>query len=635
MKSHRNRTRLLILLFATTFSALYSQNPEVYESSKSLYDQLRTVNQEWNQIKFADQILTEPLNEGNYYQRIGQHLQLVSEYLAEHTPVELTTSQSENRRLAISILANYSLAGIFPVNSGYPGIRPCFIDTKETHCAVGYLMKETGFGEVAKKVAKNGNYDYVREMNYPELFAWAGEYGFTVDELAWIQPAYPPPYTITEVGGGVNGFVNTIVNDTANNLIYIGGTFTKNTNDGQALNIAAWDGTTWYKLGDGVNDAVRKIFIFQNELYIGGDFTMSGSTTINHIAKWDGNAWLPLLQGTDGPVLAFEEYANELYIGGNFNLADSIAVTNIVTWTGTNFSANAPGLNGPVHTLKNFGNGIVAGGEFSTDGISILSNIAQFDGSQWSSLDSGLDARVNDLEIHQGNLFAAGTITDSSETWYYGMAIWNGNLWDSLISRYFVIDPDSGIMSSKPYSYLYFEDLVEYKGHLFAGGRYHIDVGMTFGDGISEVFTDSSGSGSIYFQPLAAIMDGEVRCIEIYDEFLHFGGTFTNIDFDTVAGIAKSDYTTGMIESGSNFSFEIFPNPASDQATIRIPSSSIFVGANFVQASLLDLTGKEIRNWKIASDEQQLDLSDIPSGVYLVRISSEGRPNGLEKIVIN
>ncbi len=55
---------------------------------------------------------------------------------------------------------------------------------------MGHLIIKTGHEALAKKIEKENNYAYIEDMNYPELLAWADEFGFEIEELKWIQPSY-------------------------------------------------------------------------------------------------------------------------------------------------------------------------------------------------------------------------------------------------------------------------------------------------------------------------------------------------------------------------------------------------------------------------------------------------------------
>lgn len=67
---------------------------------------------------------------------------------------------------------------------------PVFIDEHNTHCAVGYLLMETGFDHVAHRIAAKNNYAWVKEIDDPALPVWQQFSGFTLEELKLIQGAY-------------------------------------------------------------------------------------------------------------------------------------------------------------------------------------------------------------------------------------------------------------------------------------------------------------------------------------------------------------------------------------------------------------------------------------------------------------
>jgi hypothetical protein len=78
-------------------------------------------------------------------------------------------------------------------------------------------------------------------------------------------------------------------------------------------------------------------------------------------------------------------------------------------------------------------------------------------------------------------------------------------------------------------------------------------------------------------------------------------------------------------------SFVVFPNPADESLTINwtgLPVNGII--------EIIDLSGKTIRsfNLKGTTSSCQLDISDINSGVYLMKVS-DGKSSEYRKIVIN
>ena len=95
-----------------------------------------------------------------------------------------------------------------------------------------------------------------------------------------------------------------------------------------ALNIARWDGTSWYSLGPGLagipspsgeepHRLVRQLVVYNGELYAAGYITGTGSgMPLSFIGRWNGSTWQAVGTGTNGPIHALCIYNGELYAGG-------------------------------------------------------------------------------------------------------------------------------------------------------------------------------------------------------------------------------------------------------------------------------------------------------------------------------
>jgi len=129
--------------------------------------------------------------------RVRAHLVAARTFVTSHDVADLTRSQRTNRAAALVVLDRYIDRGVFPLRTGdsYAGLRPRFIDSRGVHCAVGEMIAETGHTDLANAINADFEYSFVRDIHSPELLAWAADHGFTVDELARIQPSYSPPPT--------------------------------------------------------------------------------------------------------------------------------------------------------------------------------------------------------------------------------------------------------------------------------------------------------------------------------------------------------------------------------------------------------------------------------------------------------
>jgi len=102
-------------------------------------------------------------------------------------------------------------------------------------------------------------------------------------------------------------------------------------------------------------------------------------------------------------------------------------------------------------------------------------------------------------------------------------------------------------------------------------------------------------------------------------------------DYGTILHL---DLTTGIEESTfAPSTFNIYPNPASDQITIDL----VFDKKINTKIELFDLVGKQV---KLISEfvgnesKNTIDISDLPSGSYFVKVTTEGNGIFTKKLVI-
>lgn len=125
--------------------------------------------------------------------RIQRHLDNVLKELAAPPFRALTDDQRLRREALLEELRRYRDKGRFPHNEVVPGRSPIFIDAEGRPCAVGHLMISSGAAELAELISRSENLARVHEIETPGVLEWANASGFSLNELARIQPAYSGP----------------------------------------------------------------------------------------------------------------------------------------------------------------------------------------------------------------------------------------------------------------------------------------------------------------------------------------------------------------------------------------------------------------------------------------------------------
>ncbi|HVR36845.1 MAG TPA: Ig-like domain-containing protein, partial [Methylomirabilota bacterium] len=235
--------------------------------------------------------------------------------------------------------------------------------------------------------------------------------------------------------------------------LYVGGSFSQ-AGGVNAANVARWDGTQWWPLGDGLSGgSVRALAIFEGQLIAGGTFTTAGGSPVGYIAAFDGSNWSALGDGVSAsspseqnpPVRAMEVWDGKLVVGGAFDGAGGVMSSNVAVWDGIEWSSlgsdGGNGVDGPVRKFQVDAAGDLAvGGAFRVAGGQSNAFLARWDGTQWDTYGDGLYFNNNggrvDRVLREGNdLYALGIFTTDDQPdppTRYLLARWDGSAWHNL-----------------------------------------------------------------------------------------------------------------------------------------------------------------------------------------------------------
>lgn len=259
----------------------------------------------------------------------------------------------------------------------------------------------------------------------------------------------PGPGAWTVVGA--NGRIRAIEYSIYDDCLYVGGDFTS-IGGVQASYLARWDGTNWTAFGspNGPVYAIEEHWLSPslNWIWVGGAFTSIGGIEAKHIANTDRTAWYEGGDGVDDVVrtIAASLTNIDLYVGGDFttawqNSGDPVTVNHIARYY-ANWYTLGSGTNAPVYDIVPAQDGsIYVGGTFTTAGGAPANYVARWDGTNWTALGNGLNAAIDKSQRlaigSDGKIYTCVCIEEDGG--YYAQA-WNGVAWIRLPYR-FAIEP--------------------------------------------------------------------------------------------------------------------------------------------------------------------------------------------------
>ena len=376
---------------------------------------------------------------------------------------------------------------------------------------------------------------------------------------------------ISTFGTGTSGNVATVrctFVDSIDNSLYIGGNFTK-VNGINCWGIARWNGTQWDTLGSAMKPIppsnmfsyIRNIVRYKNEIYVTGNFREIGGKKISGLARWNGTEWndvggkLKRIGQTDlVSAFALEVYNNELYVTGNFDTIGSTRCTRIAKWDGINWANLGDG-----HHPTCYQDGITALTHYQGE-LYVAGNIncsfqpepiSKLVGTNWVDVGPGLfgGGWVNKLKEFNGKLYVAGYFSTQS-----------GNIDNNLIStdgiNYF--GTSGGVMPSNCLA------LQEYNGELYVGGQ--IDYA-----GFQAINRIAKWNGSQWLPTLLDISGGTIESMALYNGKLLLAGSIFTINNVQANNIALIEFPkVGINENQQDKNLNIFPNPTTNFLNIQI-----------------------------------------------------------------
>ncbi len=214
----------------------------------------------------------------------------------------------------------------------------------------------------------------------------------------------------------INGTVRSLFLN--NNRLYIGGDFTQVNYLSHpylaSIDIFSGQVDPW---NPQISNRVNTISGNGSVLYVGGDFTMVGLYQRGFIASFDLNtgglsSWSP---SADGPIRTIVVSANEIYVGGDFTFIGNqsrnyIAQLDVISALATSWNPNP---NNAVNSILVLGNIVYAGGMFTYIGGSSRNYIAAINSSNGiaTTWNPNADNHIYCIASDGSKIFVGGLFT--------------------------------------------------------------------------------------------------------------------------------------------------------------------------------------------------------------------------------
>jgi hypothetical protein len=424
--------------------------------------------------------------------------------------------------------------------------------------------------------------------------------------------------------------------------LFAGGSFSYIDTVTNSSGIAKWNGINWQSAGSHPSDSEGDIYSmieFQEELYVAGNLTRIGGINVNRIAKWDGNSWKKAGSGVWGAfedIMSLAVYNEELYAGGNFTVAGGKQAYNIAKWDGEKWNSVGSGLNNYVTNLvvDSMANVLYVSGPFTMAGGKPVRGVAKWNGFEWAAVG---DMLVSPIVIYHNKLYGSCNLGDLG-----GFNKWTGTNWET----------ENGGANLIPLSYKVYNDTLYLGGFFTHVGPDNLPANRVAAyysppepcDSVkadlyfevtdyTAVFWGFSENGENYFWDF-----GDGNKAGLKDPVHHYDsvGTYTiqlvvtnGCSRDTVVQLLDVGLGIEGLKENKN-SLKIFPNPSNGDITIE-PAENFLLK----EVVVYDLSGRVVRHVKVKDQLNNLKISDLPKGTFILKFVGLNSKKYISKLIVN
>ncbi len=333
-----------------------------------------------------------------------------------------------------------------------------------------------------------------------------------------------PANTLT--GYGISGDVQSLLFDNSNRLI-IGGDFSYN---GQSKSLLVLNGSQPDALfNKNIVGQIKCMAIYQNVLYIGGNFSSINGVTRNNLAAFNLSTgalttWAPQ---PDGEITALTIANGNIWVGGSFSIIGGVVRSSIasVSTSGT-VNSFSVGINGAVKSITVLDTVVFVGGAFASSGATTRNNLASFNSATNTlrSWNPNVNGTVYSMVMSGLNLFIGGEFTT------VGSSTRNNLACLSLLTgapTSFNVDLDGRV------------NCVALSGTTLNVGGVFMNVGA------NEIahFARISSSGTVSTN--TPLVNGEISAITVLGDSCLMGGNFSSMGGIKQKNLAILDMNTG------------------------------------------------------------------------------------------
>lgn len=594
--------------------ALLSAQQQPYHLLAPAYTHLYEVNQEW--AKHQDVHSQESVQFLSENDRIRFHLQEVIAYLKTHRSQKLSDQALAQRLYLLEQLSHYADQKVFPKNIYHQQRRPYFIDHQGTHCAVGYLMAESGHSSLAQQIKEEHNYDYIRDIKTEGVLAWANTHGFSLQELALIQPGYPAASIFSAIDEGANGPITSLQADEIHDQLLIAGQF-DSLGLMPCLNVGVYKDDQLSCLGQGVEGIVNNIHLdFESEkILVTGSLLKNGNSY--PLAIWNGTHWsfynIPNRDGAN----ASSSYTNYGYYSQEIAISHPSIPNQQEIW----FYSNTLGwvkkatISGSISDIQGTLSGRVYVGNFNHVTVHRTIGDTSFYAhnvvrrsltiDNWFSMASEghVSNQIQTVKVLGAAIYFGGYCSSSSNEAGGNICLsryLNGTFQPLLLSNAI----GAGSSGSTVINNIELEE-----DELILGGSFSRNI-------VFEPSINNVAKYDLIFNALSPLdyVNGTVNSVVYWKNDIFVGGHFNSCLSGDAAHLARSHFPTSTSTINGQHSLKLYPNPASDLIYIDGLDSHF-------EYSILNLEGKVVQ--KGTSTTSSIQLDHLEPAVYIVQLLAD------------